>query len=191
VDGTRGVRSTKANYNETTFFRGVAELARSRRRRRSRLHAPMVASKKESHWAQYQSLLVRRPVAMNITQGGIITAAGLAPATLLHRTPQHSTSLTTRRHSATTHAIHRTACHLQPGLTLTLLRRHHHRGRQRRRSAVRGQDAAWPSPKPSPKPEPKPRPNPKPAPKPGPTPKPYPNQGHGEHHQGAASDRAG
>eukprot|EP00964_Phaeocystis_antarctica_P117758 scaffold81579_cov40-Phaeocystis_antarctica.AAC.1 len=53
----------------------------------------MVASKKDSRWAQYQSLLVRRPVAMNITQGGIITAAGLAPATLLHRTPQHSTSL--------------------------------------------------------------------------------------------------
>ena len=107
----------------------------------------MVASKKDSRWAQYQSLLVRRPVAMNITQGGIITAAGLAPATLLHRTPQHSTSLTTRRHSATTHAIHRTVCHLQPGLTLTLLRRHHHRGRQRR---CTGDNAAQPNPSPKP-----------------------------------------
>ena len=36
----------------------------------------MVGSKKDSYWAQYQSLLVRRPFAMNITQGGIITAAG-------------------------------------------------------------------------------------------------------------------
>jgi len=43
----------------------------------------MVASKKESHWAQYQSLLVRRPVAMNITQGGIITAAGSVVAQLV------------------------------------------------------------------------------------------------------------
>ena len=36
----------------------------------------MVGSKKDSYWAQYQDLLIRRPVAMNITQGGIITAAG-------------------------------------------------------------------------------------------------------------------
>lgn len=38
--------------------------------------ALMVNSKRDSYWAQYQGLLVRRPVAMNITQGGIITAAG-------------------------------------------------------------------------------------------------------------------
>ena len=36
----------------------------------------MVGSKKDSYWVQYQYLLVRRPFAMNITQGGIITAAG-------------------------------------------------------------------------------------------------------------------
>ena len=50
--------------------------AEPRSRRCSRLFAPMVGSKKDSYWAQYQDLLIRRPVAMNITQGGIITAAG-------------------------------------------------------------------------------------------------------------------
>ena len=124
--------TTKRTFSSAVSPSSLALAAAAARRH----HAPMVASKKDSRWAQYQSLLVRRPVAMNITQGGTITAAGLAPATLLHRTPQHSTSLTTRRHSASTHAIHRTVCHLRPGLTLTLLRRHHHRGRQRRRATV-------------------------------------------------------
>ena len=43
----------------------------------------MAGSKKDSYWAQYQSLLVRRPFFMNITQGGLITAAGNAVAQTL------------------------------------------------------------------------------------------------------------
>ena len=43
----------------------------------------MVGSKKDSYWAQYQNLLVRRPFAMNITQGGIITAAGSVVAQMV------------------------------------------------------------------------------------------------------------
>ena len=38
----------------------------------------MAGRKKESYWAQYQSLLVRRPYFMNITQGGLLAAAGTA-----------------------------------------------------------------------------------------------------------------
>ena len=43
----------------------------------------MAGSKKGSYWAQYQSLLVRRPFFMNITQGGLLTAAGNAVAQTL------------------------------------------------------------------------------------------------------------
>ena len=42
----------------------------------------MADDKKDSYWSQYQSLLVRRPVAMNVTQGGIINAAGSIVAQL-------------------------------------------------------------------------------------------------------------
>ena len=43
----------------------------------------MAGRKKESYWAQYQSLLVRRPYFMNITQGGLLAAAGTAVAQTL------------------------------------------------------------------------------------------------------------
>ena len=50
----------------------------------ARLDAPTMAGrKKESYWAQYQSLLVRRPYFMNITQGGLLAAAGTAAAQTL------------------------------------------------------------------------------------------------------------
>ena len=43
----------------------------------------MAGRKKESYWAQYQNLLVRRPYFMNITQGGLLAAAGTAVAQTL------------------------------------------------------------------------------------------------------------
>ena len=64
-------------------FRGDAELARLRIAPARASTPPMVGSKKDSYWAQYQNLLVRRPFAMNITQGGIITAAGSVVAQMV------------------------------------------------------------------------------------------------------------
>ena len=49
----------------------------------SALARAMAGRKKESYWAQYQSLLVRRPYFMNITQGGLLAAAGTAVAQTL------------------------------------------------------------------------------------------------------------
>ena len=77
IEGDAG---SQLNHAET------ADSCKSARRelRPRALDAPTMAGrKKESYWAQYQSLLVRRPYFMNITQGGLLAAAGTAVAQTL------------------------------------------------------------------------------------------------------------